>query len=433
MDVKKIVVAGMWHLGCVTAACLADKAYQVVGFDTSEEVVKNLNHLILPIYEPGLDALMNASLNRGNLTFSSDINTFENADIVWIAFDTPVNEHDEADTDYVIQFIQSIFKVVKPGAIFVISSQLPVGSIKFLDETFRKNYPQKNLDFVSMPENLRLGKAIEIFQSPERIIVGLDNPLIKDSLENILLEFSSNIIWMSVASAEMTKHAINSFLALSVTFINEIATICELTGADAGEVEKGLKSEQRIGPKAYLKPGMAFAGGTLARDIAYLSKISSSHGFEACLLNAVKQSNDLHKTWLKERINSIVGNLKGKKIGVLGLTYKPGTNTLRRSSAVEICQWLVQQGVRVEVYDPAIKKLPEGFNLDIRIHEAPLSLLQNLDALVVATECPEFNEIDYSCLSFDDSQCAVFDGNRYLNKHFENNPKFKYFSVGRAL
>jgi len=425
---RKIVVAGLWHLGCVTAACLANKYFRVTGFDPDCEMIENAKKGVLPIFEPGLDDLINHVCQSGQLMFSNDINEFSDADVVWVTFDTPVNDKDEADTKYVTDFVKSIFPYLQNEAIVIISSQLPVGSVGQLNLDYQQQFPQNNVYFTCSPENLRLGKAIEIFQHPDRIVMGLDDFSVKPRLEALLMPFSNHILWVSVTSAEMIKHAINAFLAVSVTFINELASICESVGADASEVEKGLKSEERIGPKAYLKPGSAFAGGTLARDVDYLIKIGEKFSFPAHLMKAIQQSNDNHKSWVLRRLNHELGDLTGKKIAVIGLTYKPGTNTLRRSSAIETCRGLSQAGASVYAFDPVINMLPEDLDFDLRLKHSFCELTENADAIVVATEWPEFKKLDFSKLS-----CShVFDMNGFLALQFSNPTHFKYISIGRT-
>jgi UDPglucose 6-dehydrogenase len=237
---------------------------------------------------------------------------------------------------------------------------------------------------------------------------------------------------MSVESAEMTKHALNAFLATSVTFINEIATICEHVGADAKEVERGLKSESRIGPKAYLGPGGPFAGGTLARDIAFLTKLGQQNGLPIHLVPAVRASNDAHKNWPRRRLVELLGDLRGKTIAVWGLTYKPGTDTLRRSSAIELCQWLLEQGARVQAHDPAVKDLPAYYE-DIHLYASPLQTVQDADALVIATEWPDYRGVSMSETLAIMSSPRILDANRFLASSVEALPGVTYVTVGKAI
>jgi UDPglucose 6-dehydrogenase len=285
--------------------------------------------------------------------------------VIWVAYDTPVDEEDHADVNYVVERVSRLFPYLETGQEVLISSQLPVGTSRHLETLFAQARPGVDVSFSYSPENLRLGKAISVFTQPDRVVIGVRTEKSREVFARLLAPFTDHIEWMSVESAEMTKHALNAFLATSVTFINEIASICERVGADAKEVERGLKSESRIGPKAYLGPGGAFAGGTLARDIAFLTDLGQQNGLPMHLVPAVRASNDAHKHWPRRRLVDLLGDLRGKTIAVWGLTYKAGTDTLRRSSAIELCQWLREQGASVQAHDPAVKQLPEQHG-DIR-------------------------------------------------------------------
>jgi UDPglucose 6-dehydrogenase len=228
---------------------------------------------------------------------------------------------------------------------------------------------------------------------------------------------------MSVESAEMTKHAINAFLAISVTFINEIAALCEQVGADATEVERGLKTEARIGPKAYVSPGAAFAGGTLARDIVFLSGLGQTKGVATHLLSSVKASNDAHRHWAERRL---------AQVAIWGLTYKPGTDTLRRSSAVELCQWLASQGADVRAHDPAVKSLPAELAAQVHLADSALSAVEGASALIVATPWPEYREVVAGDVAARMAGRLVLDANRFLGKTLGACASIEYLSVGKA-
>ena len=276
----------------------------------------------------------------------------------WL-MDTPVNEEDESDVDSVLAILRQALTHLPPGALVLISSQLPVGTCAKME----KEFPQ--FHFACSPENLRLGKAIDAFEKAERVIVGIRDDTKKAVLEELFTPFTTQVLFMRTESAEMVKHALNSFLALSITYINEIARLCEHVGADAKEVAAGLKSEPRIGPKAYLGPGGPFAGGTLARDVVTLTKLAEANGEKISVIPAIKRSNDLHRGWAFRRLQSRMGKLRGKKIAVLGLTYTTNTDTLRRSAAVELCQQLLKAGTKVAAFDPAVKQLPERFEQSV--------------------------------------------------------------------
>jgi UDPglucose 6-dehydrogenase len=240
-------------------------------------------------------------------------------------------------------------------------------------------------------------------------------------------------VWMSVESAEMTKHALNAFLATSVTFINEIAALCERVGADAAEVERGLKSEARIGPKAYLSPGGAFAGGTLARDVMFLSQLGRDTGIPTHLLSSVKTSNDAHRSWAERRLTELLGDVRGKTIAIWGLTYKPGTDTLRRSSAVELCRWLGEHGARVRAHDPAVRALPDDLGAAVALAADPVDALDGASALVVATPWPTFREVDAAAAAARMPGDIVLDANGFLGATLGRQARLKYLTVGKAL
>lgn len=428
----KICVFGLWHLGSVIASCLAEKGFEVVGLDPDSNRIKDLQKGIPPILELGLEDLIKKSLSNKKLVFTTDEKTaLEKTNIIWVAFDTPVDEADRADVDHVIGQVRKLFVHMESEMIVLISSQLPVGSTRQLQEDFFKQYPDKKVIFAYSPENLRLGKAIESFTKPERIVVGLRNHEGKEKLEAIFNHFCDNIEWMSVESAEMTKHGLNAFLATSVTFINELAVLCEKVGADAREVERGLKSDPRIGIRSYLKAGSAFAGGTLARDVVFLDTIGRSLSISTPLITAVNKSNQGHKMWALNKLRMELGDLKGKTVAVLGLTYKPGTNTLRRSSSIELCENLARNGVIINCHDPSLKKLPPEYEGKINFSSSIMDVLKGAQALVVATEWPDYKKLSIDDILQNMQKPIVIDANRFLEKNIGEDQRICYFAVGR--
>lgn len=411
----KVCVQGLWHLGSVTAACAASVGHDVVGLDADQRTIEGLNQGKAPLFEPGLDELLQAGVANGRLHFTTNINdAAADAEVLWVAFDTPVDDEDRADVEFVLNQIEGVLPVLADGAVVLVSSQMPVGSIRRLETFARENLPNKRISFACSPENLRLGKALDVFLKPDRIVVGVRAEDARRKLEKLLLPVTDRIEWMSVESAEMTKHAINAFLATSVTFANEIASICELVGADAKEVERGLKTEMRIGPKAYLSPGGPFAGGTLARDIEFLGVASRAKQLVTPLLSSVRASNDEHKNWVRRKLLERFPDLKVATIAVWGLTYKPGTDTLRRSLAVELCDWLIGQGATVHVHDPLVRQLPERWSDRIVNHAQALDAVHGAGALVVGTECPEFRQAAAGLRSAANPNLVVIDANRHL-------------------
>lgn len=426
----KVCVQGLWHLGSVTAACLASVGHEVVGLDADQRAIDGLNQGKAPLFEPGLDDLLQTGITKGHLRFTTVIaDAVADAEVLWVAFDTPVDDDDRADVEFVLNQIKNVLPVLADGAVILVSSQMPVGSIRKLEAFVRAKLENKQLSFACSPENLRLGKALDVFLKPDRIVVGVRTEDARHKMEKLLLPITDRIEWMSVESAEMTKHAINAFLATSVTFANEIASICELVGADAKEVERGLKTEIRIGPKAYLSPGGPFAGGTLARDIEFLGEASRAKQLLTPLLSSVRASNDEHKNWVRRKLLEKFQNLKGIAVAIWGLTYKPGTDTLRRSLAVELGDWLIEQGAVVHVHDPVVRQLPEHWSGRVVSHAQALDAVVGADALVVGTEWPEFRQEAAGLLSVARPNLVVIDANRHLQASVVSSG-LKYVAVG---
>ena len=425
----KVCVQGLWHLGSVTAACLASVGHQVTGLDADQETIDGLNQGKAPLLEPGLDDLLGQGLAQGHLRFSTTItDAVSGAEVLWVTFDTPVDDEDRADVEFVMGHVKSVLPALGEGVVVLVSSQMPVGSIRKLEAFAAENLAAKRLSFAYSPENLRLGKALDVFLKPDRIVVGVRTPEARQKLEQLLSPVTGRIEWMSVESAEMTKHAINAFLATSITFANEIAAVCELVGADAKEVERGLKTEMRIGPKAYLSPGGPFAGGTLARDIDFLEVIGRAQHLKTPLLSSVRPSNDEHKNWVRRKLTARFPELKKATIAIWGLTYKPGTDTLRRSLAVELCDWLLEQGAAVHVHDPVVRELPERWAGRVTSHPRALDAVAQADALVVGTEWPEFRK-EAAGLAAANSKLVVIDANRHLQAALADSG-LKYIAVG---
>lgn len=419
-----ITVAGLWHLGCVTAACCA-RHFNVTGLDFDEPLVAGLNQGRAPLLEPGLDELIKAGLAAGRLRFSTaPREACAQADILWLAYDTPVDDQDRSDVGFVLERLRRCLAHLPAGALVLISAQLPVGTCASLE----KEFPQ--FHFACSPENLRLGRALDAFEKAERVIVGLRTDAKKALLDELFRPFTPKVIWMRTESAEMVKHALNSFLAVSITFINEIARLCEQVGADAREVSAGLKSDIRIGPKAYLGPGGPFAGGTLARDVVTLTALGKKQGEELRLIPAIKESNDQHRGWALRKLQENLGDLCGQTIAVLGLTYTPNTSTLRRSAAVELCQQLLAARAVVKAYDPAVKELPPEL-AGINLAKDTANAIRGAEAAVVCTEWPEFRQAAWGDLTATMHRKLFVDANRFLDKELSGVEKVEHISVGR--
>jgi UDPglucose 6-dehydrogenase len=419
-----IAVAGLWHLGTVTAACVAAAGHTVTAYDDNADTIQRLREGNLPVAEPGLDRMVQEQTAQGRLRFTPNPSDLAGNEVLWVCWDTPVDENDTADVEFVVQRVLALLTFLDDGTLVLISSQLPVGTTARLESG-------SGLRFAYSPENLRLGKAIEVFQHPDRIVAGVRSDEDRKKLQEIFRAFTDRVEWMSVESAEMTKHALNAFLATSVSFINEISTLCEKTGADAMDVARGLKTDVRIGQRAYLQPGTAFAGGTLARDISFLLALGGRSKTPTPLLAGAQQSNNHHKEWALWRLDEILGDVRGKTIAVLGLTYKPGTNTLRRSSAVEFCRSLVRQGARIQGYDPALSTLPTEATGLLDLAGSAIDALSGADAVLISGAWPEFQSLTSSDFVQRMRKPVVLDPTRILES-VASDGRLQYIGIGKA-
>lgn len=426
-----VFIAGLWHLGSVVTSCVAEH-HRTIGFDPEQETIKSLGRGIPPLSEPGLAEAIESGLQSGNLTFTNDRSSARQADVVWITFDTPVDSEDRADVDFVVREVEQLYPHLKNGSLVLVSSQVPSGFIRRLEASFATHASERTVSFAYSPENLRLGEALGIFRNPDRIVVGARTERDRAIIAELFRPFSENIVWMSPESAEMTKHAVNGFLATSVTFMNELAAICERVGADARDVERGLRSETRIGPRAYISPGTGIAGGTLARDIQFLTELGRREETPVNVISAVLISNDQHKAWTQRRLRSTLGDMRGKTAALLGLTYKPGTDTLRRSGAVELARSLNGLGVRVVAFDPAIQSLPTELRGVISLASSVKDALREADAAVIATEWPEFQDVSASAFIEMMRSPVILDPKRFLEATLAGDARIQYIAVGRA-
>lgn len=429
----KVCIFGLWHLGSVTAACLASRGISTVGLAESIEAATALNAGTAPLFEPGLDGLIRLGLQSGALTFTQDVSQAVGAaDLTWVTFDTPVDDQDVADVNYVLDRVRLIFPFLKNGSVVLVSSQVPVGSTARLEQEFSAVADGRNVSFAYSPENLRLGDAIRVFTEPERIVIGVRSHHARELIEPILNPFCQTLLWTRVESAEMVKHALNSYLATCVTFTNEIAGICESVAADMSEVEAALRLDPRIGRKAYVRAGAAFGGGTLARDVQFLKNVAKKAGVRVPVLTAVLESNDLHKGWVSSHLRRQLGTLTGKKIGILGLAYKAGTDAIRRSVAVELIRDLAAAGASIVVFDPKVSVLPEPLNSAVKIVRSADEVFLDAEAVVLATEWPEFRELDFAAIIPVMKQPFLIDQNSFAAKQLLGISSLRYVVAGRT-
>ena len=421
----KVFVAGMWHLGCVTAACLAKK-HKVTGFDPDKTVVDGLKGGRMPIAEHGLLEAMAEAVAAGRLDFAYDCSRAANADVIYIAFDTPVDKDDKVDLSPIDSAFDMLMPVISDSQTIVISSQIPVGTSRKLLEKLHKHGKRPLLCYA--PENLRLGSAMECFMNPERIVLGVSGDGIAPGLELLFEGVAGERMYMELESAEMVKHAMNSYLATLISFSGEISDLCEKTGANAGLVMEALRKERRVSPNAPIMPGLGFGGGTLARDVQILRGIGQGSGTPTLVLDAVLCANRERMDYVSHRLTYALGGLSGKTIAFFGLTYKPGTDTLRRSLALDVMDSMKSSGAVIRAYDPAVKKQVET-HPQVRICQSAKEAAAGADAIVITTAWDEFRTLDYALLALSMKQRVIIDARNILapGKLGEG---IRYFGVG---
>jgi len=428
----KLGVVGLWHLGTVTAACTAAAGIRTIGIDDDRSNVERLGRGEPPVFEPGLAELVKQGLAAGTLSFADAGPVLGEIDVLWACHDTPVDDADRADVEFVVRKLEATFSYLPDQAVMLVSAQLPVGTIAALERSFASVARGRTVSFACSPENLRLGHAIEIFRNPGRIVVGVRDRRAREILLPILSRFCGNLIWTSVETAEMAKHALNAFLAVSVGFTNELAAICEEVGADATDVEKALRSDPRIGPHAYVRPGPPFAGGTLARDIRFLSQVAERHKLDTPLIASVIASNHARRNWTIDHARRRLGALAGRKIAVLGLAYKPGTDAIRRSTAIELLRSLVGEAAKVCAFDPAVRSLPAEFDGAVTLTSDARSALAGASAAIVATEWPEFQRLSADDFALTMERRLIIDPGRFLHPAIVQDARIEVISIGTA-
>ncbi len=429
----KVCVIGIWHLGSVYSACLAGAGYRVSGVDNDNKAVNQLNKGVPPIFEPGLEELIARNIKSKRLSYTTDlIPALKGANYVLITYDTPVNDRDEVDLSPILALTTVLAGHLEKGAVVIVSSQVPLGTCDRVKSAILQENPGLDFDIAYSPENLRLGKAIECFQRPGRIVIGADSEKTLDRVERFFSVVDAPKVRMSLKTAEMTKHALNAFLATSISFANEIGNLCDEVGADAFRVAEALASDERIGPKLPLRPGLAFAGGTLARDLKVLKKLGQELDYPAHLINGVLKVNRAQNSVIIRKLEKIFGSIKKLKIGVLGLTYKAGTSTLRRSASVEIIRDLVKGGASVKAYDPKASPEEVRRHKDFESCADAYTAARGSDALVVLTEWPEFKDLDFKAIKAAMKKPVIIDGRNLLDGDYLIKQGFIYSSIGRG-
>ncbi|MGY0391278.1 UDP-glucose dehydrogenase family protein [Bizionia sp. KMM 8389] len=430
-----ISVIGTGYVGLVTGTCLAETGNNVLCIDIDKSKVDKMQQGEVPIYEPHLDILFERNIKASRLKFSTSLEAgLDHGDIVFLALPTPEDEDGSADLSYVLGAAKDIGKLIKDYKVIVDKSTVPVGTADRVQETISKETTVE-FDVVSNPEFLREGFAVDDFMKPERIVIGSSSDRATKLMEKLYKPFvrSGNpIIIMDEKSAELTKYAANSFLATKITFMNEIANFCEKVGADVDKVRIGMGTDSRIG-KRFLFPGIGYGGSCFPKDVKALHKSGRDHDYDFDILNAVIKVNDLQKRILLPRIDAFFkGDLKGKKIAVWGLAFKPETDDIREAPALYIIEDLIKKGAIVTAFDPeAMENVQRKIGDQIQYGTDMYGTIQGADALIICTEWSIFRTPNFKKLKTDMNEPVIFDGRNLYDMEDVKHEGFYYSSIGR--
>ncbi len=431
----KIAVVGTGYVGLVTGTCFAETGNTVTCVDIDESKVTRLKSGTITIYEPGLEKIFLRNLKEERLLFTTDLaEGIKDASIVFLALPTPPGEDGSADLRYVLGVAEEIGKIISDYKVIVDKSTVPVGTADLVREAVAKNF-KGEFDVVSNPEFLREGVAVDDFMKPDRVVIGTRSERAKKLIGELFAPFvrqGNPVIFMDERSAELTKYAANSFLATKISFMNEIAQLCERLGADVDMVRRGIGSDERIG-KRFLFPGIGYGGSCFPKDVQALVKSASDSGYDFKILNAVIEVNEMQKLHLLPKIRKYFNNnLQGKHFALWGLAFKPNTDDIREAPALDIIDALVKEGATVTAFDPeAMNNVRQAIGDKIQYAENQYAALKDADALIIATEWNEFRTPDFLKIVASLKNKVIFDGRNLFEVSSINGLGFHYESVGR--
>lgn len=435
----KVTIVGSGYVGLVTGACFSEVGIDVTCVDIDQKKIENLNNGIIPIYEPGLEEMIARNMKKGRLNFTTSLaEGVEDSEVLFISVGTPPDEDGSADLKYVLAVARDCGKHMKDYMLVVTKSTVPVGTSKKVKKALQEELDKRNVDIefdvASNPEFLKEGAAINDFLKPDRIVVGLDSQRAQDLMTALYNPFTLNghpVIFMDIVSAEMTKYAANSMLATKISFINDIANLCEIVGADINKVRKGIGSDSRIGPK-FIYPGIGYGGSCFPKDVQALIRTASENNYELQVLKAVESVNKYQKLVLFNKINTYFkGDLKGKTIGIWGLSFKPQTDDMREAPSLYIIENLLKAGANVKAYDPvAIEEAKHHFGDTITYCEEQYEVLIDADCLAILTEWPEFKFPSFKIIKKLLSKPVIFDGRNIYDREQIKRNGFEYFCIG---
>jgi UDPglucose 6-dehydrogenase len=439
----KLTIIGSGYVGLVSGACFAEMGNNVTCVDIDREKIKQLEDGVIPIYEPGLAPMVHKNIERNNLTFSTSLKqSIQDASIVFIAVGTPMGDDGSADLQYVLSVAKEIGQHMTHDLVVVDKSTVPVGTADKVKRAIQLELDNRNslLQFhiVSNPEFLKEGDAVNDFMKPDRVVIGADSEIVFKKMRELYSPFfrsHDRFITMDIRSAEMTKYAANAMLATKISFMNEIANICEKVGADANQVRIGIGSDQRIG-YSFIYPGAGYGGSCFPKDVKALTKIAKENGYTAQLITAVEQVNNFQKLVIAKKIVNRFGeNLTGFTFGIWGLAFKPETDDMREAPAIYVIKELVSRGAKIKAYDPKAVCEAKSHYLkgvqNITYVTSKYDVLKDSDALVLLTEWKEFRSPDFEEMKTQLKTPVIFDGRNQYNTFNLDEKGFEYYQIGK--
>jgi UDPglucose 6-dehydrogenase len=435
----KIVIVGTGYVGLVTGACLAEVGVEVVCVDVNQEKIDNLKKGILPIFEPGLDTIVKSNNEKGRLHFCTNLSeAVKGAQVAFIAVGTPPGEDGSADLKYVLQVANTIGSCIDEYIIVVTKSTVPVGTAKKVKAgiaaAMEKRGVQIDFDVASNPEFLKEGAAVEDFLKPDRIVIGVETERAKDVLSKLYHPFVLNshpVLFMDIPSAEMTKYAANAMLATKISFMNDVANLCELVGANVNEVRKGIGSDPRIGNR-FIYPGIGYGGSCFPKDVKALFHTADDYGYDLRILKAVDAVNDDQKHVMFNKIRQhFGGDLKGKVFGLWGLSFKPNTDDMREAPSLVLIQSLLEAGAKVQAYDPvAMDEAANMVSEQVIFTRRAIDAVKGADAMVLVTEWAEFRLPPWDKMATIMTGRVIFDGRNIYNPKDVREAGYSYYGIG---
>ncbi|MCF6201449.1 MAG: UDP-glucose/GDP-mannose dehydrogenase family protein [Hydrogenimonas sp.] len=438
----KISVVGTGYVGLVTGTCFAEMGNRVICVDIDDKKIENLKRGVIPIYEPGLEPMVKENYEKGTLDFTTDIKyALENSEILFIAVGTPQGEDGSADLQYVLKVAEQIGANMTHEMIVVDKSTVPVGTADKVKAVIERELSKRGekipFHVVSNPEFLKEGSAIEDFMKPDRVVIGAESEKAKEAMKELYAPFTHNherFIAMDVRSAEMTKYAANAILATKISFMNEIANICERVGADVNKVRVGIGSDRRIG-YSFIYPGCGYGGSCFPKDVQALNKIALDAGYEPKIIQAVEEVNREQKRVLAKKVLSRFGeNLSDRVFAVWGLSFKPETDDMREASSITVINELTKRGAKIKAYDPkAMDEAREHYlkgNENVEYVKSKYDALDGADAMLLVTEWKEFRSPDFKEMKQRLKTPIIFDGRNQFNREKMRKKGFEYYQIG---